>query len=154
MKIISPNIETLLWNKLYNQYKFTPGVHRQIDWIKLPNENKTYYKSTPWNAEQEHIINSFLEKLVNDEMYAFDWQHDCFIFSPKEHIPYDYEYYDSSRKCQVNFPTYYPKGDYHLFFNSQWNYGLFGNPWKNEIIIMGRKLIEKFEDKKSILNIN
>lgn len=87
MKIISPNIETLLWNKLYNEYKFTPGVHRQIDWIKLPNENKTYYKSTLWNAEQEHIINSFLEKLVNDEMYAFDWQHDCFIFSPREHIP-------------------------------------------------------------------
>lgn len=52
------------------------------------------------------------------------------------------------------FPTYYPNGDYHLFFDPDWNYGIFGNPWKKEIIIMGKILIEKFESNKTNLNIN
>ena len=93
MKIIPQNTENLLWNKLYNEYKFTPKIHGQFEWIKIPNENKTYHKDTPWTDEQEYLINSFLEELVSDEVYAFDWQHDCFLFSPKEYIPFDYEYY-------------------------------------------------------------
>ncbi len=83
MKIIPQNTETLLWNKLYNEYKFTPKIHGQFEWIKIPIENKTYHKDTPWSDEQEHLINSFLEELVSDKMYAFDWQHDCFTFSQK-----------------------------------------------------------------------
>ena len=131
MKIIPQNTENLLWNKLYNEYKFTPKIHGQFEWIKIPIENKTYHKDTPWSDEQEHLINSFLEELVSDKMYAFDWQHDCFTF-----------------------PTYYPNGDYHLFFDSDWKYGIFGNPWKKEIIVMGKNLIEKFESNKTNLNIN
>lgn len=72
MKIIPQNTENLLWNKLYNEYKFTPKIHGQFEWIKIPIENKTYHKDTPWSDEQEHLINSFLEELVSDKMYAFD----------------------------------------------------------------------------------
>ena len=71
MKIIPQNTENLLWNKLYNEYKFTPKIHGQFEWIKIPIENKTYHKDTPWSDEQEHLINSFLEELVSDKMYAF-----------------------------------------------------------------------------------
>ena len=81
MKIIPQNTENLLWNKLYNcrkleknrleklynEYKFTPKIHGQFEWIKIPNENKTYHKDTPWTDEQEYLINSFLEELVSDE---------------------------------------------------------------------------------------
>ena len=81
MKIIPQNTENLLWNKLYNEYKFTPKIHGQFEWIKIPNENKTYHKDTPWTDEQEYLINSFLEELVSDEVYAFDWQNDSFLFS-------------------------------------------------------------------------
>ena len=71
MKIIPQNTENLLWNKLYNEYKFTPKIHGQFEWIKIPNENKTYHKDTPWTDEQEYLINSFLEELVSDKMYVF-----------------------------------------------------------------------------------
>ena len=50
-----------------------------------------------WTEEQESMINSFFEALVAGEMFALDWQHDCFSFSPKEHIPYEFEYYDDER---------------------------------------------------------
>ena len=139
---------------MHDVYKFKPGTNHRCEWIQIPCESKVYYKDTPWTAEQESIINSCFEELTDDEMYALDWQHDCFTFLPKEHIPFEYEEYDSDRKCQVYFPTYYPNGDYHLFFDPDWNYGIFGNPWKKEIIIMGKILIEKFESNKTNLNIN
>lgn len=93
------------------------------------------------------------EELTDDEMYALDWQHDCFIFSPKEHIPFGYEEYDLDRNCQVYFPTYYPNGDYHVFVDKEWKYGLFGHPWKHEIVVMGEKLMEMFEKEKVSLGI-
>ena len=61
---------------------------------------------------------------------------------------FEYEEYDSDRKCQVYFPTYYPNGDYHFFVDKEWKYGLFGHPWKHEIVVMGEKLIEMFEKEK------
>lgn len=152
MHIISREIESIFWNKLYHEYKFKPGIDKQNEWIKIPDESKTYHRNIPWTDEQEAIINYFLEELV-DEMYAFDWQHDCFIFSPKEHIPCEYEYFDLERKCQVYFPTYYPNGDYHLFFDIEWKYGIFGNPWRNEIVVMGKELIKKFDNRKNDLDI-
>lgn len=80
MHIISREIESICWNKLYSEYKFKPGIDSQNEWIKIPDESKTYHKN----------------------------------------IPCEYEYYDYGRKCQVYFPTYYPNGDYHLFFDKDW----------------------------------
>lgn len=153
MNIISNDMENFLWNKLYDVYKFKPGTDHQCEWIQIPCESKVYYKDTPWTAEQEDIINSCFEELIDDEMYALDWQHDCFTFSPKEHIPFEYEEYDLARKYQVYFPTYYPNGDYHVFVDKEWKYGLFGHPWKHEIVVMGGKLIEMFEKEKVGLGI-
>lgn len=86
-------------------------------------------------------------------MYALDWNHDCFEFSPMEDISMNYNYYDSDRQCQVYFPTYYPDGDYYFFFDGTWNYGIFGQPWRNEIIIMGKELIKRFEKNKEKLGL-
>lgn len=153
LNIISNDTEKFLWNKMYDVYKFKPGTNHQCEWIQIPCESKVYYKDTHWTAEQESIINSCFEELTDDEMYALDWQHDCFTFLPKEHIPFEYEEYDSDRKCQVYFPTYYPNGDYHVFVDKEWKYGLFGHPWEHEIVVMGEKLIEMFEKEKVSLGI-
>lgn len=75
---------------------------------------KKYHKAIPWNEEQENIINSILKELGLEKMYALDWNHDCFEFSPMEDISMNYNYYDSDRQCQVYFPTYYPDGDYYF----------------------------------------
>ena len=41
-----------------------------------------------------------------------------------------------------------------IYFLILTGYGIFGNPWKKEIIVMGKNLIEKFESNKTNLNIN
>ena len=143
-----------MWDKLLKEFNFHTRIDEQGRWISLPGNSRTYHKETPWTAEQELFINSFLEELVQEEMYALDWQHDCFEFSPAEHIPFEYEYYDAVRKCNMYFPTYYPNGDYYLFFDKGWNYGIFGHPWKKEIIVMGKELIDRFENNLTLLELN
>lgn len=124
------------------------------EWIKFPVTHKVYKRDIPWTPEQENTINSFFEKLIDGEMYALNWQHDCFTFSPKEHIPFEYNYFDEERNCQVYFPTYYSNGDYCFFFDSEWKYGLFGHPWKGEFIVIGQELIDMFESNKKYLGIH
>lgn len=103
-----------LWNKLLNDYKFRPYTNDNEDWIRIHGDIKVYHKQTPWDDMQESLINSFLVELIENEMYALDWRHDCFVFSPNENIPVGYNYNDSDRQCQVYFPTYYPNGDYYF----------------------------------------
>ena len=70
-----------------------------------------------------------------------------------EDISMNYNYYDPDRQCQVYFPTYYPDGDYYFFIDSTWNCGIFGHPWRNEIIVMGKELIKRFEKNKGRLGL-
>lgn len=154
LKIITDDLANSIWKTLYDKYKFRPGMDNLDEWIIISDTVKTYYKYTPWSENQEALINTFFEKLIDGDMYALDWQHDCFMFSPKEHIPFDYDYYDADRNFQVYFPTYYPNGDYYFFFDTEWKYGLFGHPWRHEIVVMGKELIELFENKKNELGID
>jgi len=154
LKLILKDVESALWNVLMNDYRFAPDVKHLGEWICIPDESKAYHKACPFGAGQECLINSFLEALIDGEMYALDWQHDCFLYSPGESIPFEYEYYDYERRCQVYFPTYYPNGDYHLFFDKEWRYGLFGHPWRHEIVVMGKELIDKFEENKKVLGLD
>ena len=45
----------------------------------------------------------------------------------------------------VYFPSYYPNGDYHFFIDKDWSFGMFGHPWKQEIVVWGKELIEMFD---------
>ena len=154
MEIISEGLTNELWDMFYNNFGFNPNIHNDDqNWISVPYENKKFKLNKLWIAEQEALINSFFEDLVEGEMYALDWQHDCFSFSPKEHITFQYEYHDHERNCHVYFPSYYPNGDYHMFFDKNWNYGLLGHPWRNQIIVIGKELIKKIENNKDKLDL-
>ena len=154
VKVISEEMTNEQWDIFYDKYSFNPSINDDgKDWISIPFENKKYSLNTIWIKEQEELINRFFENLIGREMFALDWQHDCFTFSPKEHIPFGFEYPDSERNCQVYFPTYYPNGDYHFFYDKDWNYGLLGHPWRKQIIVIGKELIEKFEEHKKDLDI-
>ena len=147
MKIITDNKQINdIWNKLYNEYYFTPSTEiSEKSWIILPDVSKKYLLNSYWTEYQEKTINELFKKTVDTEMYALDWQHDCFIFDPQEIIPYEFSYFDEKRNVNVFFPTYYPDGDYHFFISNDWHNGLFGHPWRKEIYVMGKELIEQFD---------
>lgn len=114
MRVISKDEAIILWDKLNSEFKFKPGIDITGEWIIIPGNTKKYHKATPWSEKQEKIINSILKELGLEKMYALDWNHDCFEFSPMEDISMNYNYYDPDRQCQVYFPTYYPDGDYYF----------------------------------------
>lgn len=103
MRVISKDEAIILWDKLNSEFKFKPGTDITGEWIIVPGNTKKYHKATPWSEKQEKIINSILKELGLEKMYALDWNHDCFEFSPMEDISMNYNYYDPDRQCQCIF---------------------------------------------------
>ena len=139
-----------IWDKVFSIYRFDPT---KDNWLSIPLVNKKYSLPEPWTQEQEKLVNGIFMELCPGEMYALDWQHDCFVFSPYEEIPLDLWFYDKDRDCNVYFPSYYPDGDYHFFITADLGTGLFGHPWRREIIAAGDSLIERLDRNKDKLFI-
>lgn len=152
MQIIQDeNMYKDIWDKINNEYLFDPLSN---NWLNLPVPNKKYHLNKVWSDKQEKLVNSIFQSVDTTEIYALDWQHDCFVFDPRENIPLDYWYYDKARDCNVYFPSYYPNGEFYFFVSLDRNMGLFGNPWKNEIFVMGEKLIKLFNSMKKELDLS
>lgn len=149
MRVICDDEEyNLIWDQIFNEFCFKPSYDDWKDhpWISVPKPSKAY-KIAPacWDEKMEVSVNSMFEQISSGLVYALDYQHDCFEFEPAEHIPYDYSYYDEQRGVNVYFPSYYPNGDYHFFIDKDWSFGMFGHPWKQEIVVWGKELIEMFD---------
>ena len=143
-----------IWNKIGREFCFHPSCKTNSkSWLSLPMSYKKYHLNEVLSEAQEKIINSIFCKVNAGDMYALDWQHDCFIYNPCEEIPFDYCFYDADRNCNVCFPSYYPNGDYHFFASHDWSIGLYGHPWRQEIFVAGEQLIQEFDKVQDLLNI-
>ena len=151
--ILDEKLYDEIWNRIEKEYKFYPSVNKKIKTFEFNIENVCYQLNSYWSAEQEKIVNDIFKKISDDDLYALDWQHDCFEYNPNENIELGYHYYDKNRQVEVYFPSYYPDGDYHMFLSKDWSYGMFGHPWKSEIYIFGKKIINEFKNKEKDLNI-
>ena len=146
MKVITDkDLYQRIWDKVYSDYAFYPSVDSRRKWLKPDGVFQKFKLKMVWDERQEAIVNTILCEVIGEEMYALDWQHDCFLFDPNERIPTGYEYFDSERKCNVYFPEYYPNGDYHFFVSKDWALGLYGHPWRKELIVVGKELISAIE---------
>ena len=143
------------WHRIRNDYGFRPNcVRESYDWIRLPQPSRTFLLAGgPWDEAQETLVNSFFVRLGIRELYALDWQHDCFVFSPGEKIPLGFQFNDSIRDFMVYFPEYYPNGDYHFFTDPEWKYGMYGHPWLREMAVTGGELIRLFEENAGKLGL-
>lgn len=153
MKVISDEkLYNEIWGKIRNDFIFFPASF--IDQTKSSKmKYKVYKLKNYWAEQEEKIVNSIFIEMSADDIYALDWQHDCFEFNPKEEVPLFYHYYDKDRDCNVYFPSYYPDGDFHFFISKDWSYGLLGHPWRKEIYVFGSELIKKFETKIDELHL-
>lgn len=144
--IVDKGLYKRIWDKIYSDYSFYPSVDGQGNWLEPDGVFKKFRLEMLWDENQEAIVNTILCDVIGEEMYALDWKHDCFLFNPNERIPYGYQYFDSERKCNVYFPEYYPDGDYHFFVSKDWHFGLYGHPWRKELIVVGEKLISAIKN--------
>lgn len=140
-------MEKSVWETVFNRFAFVPQyTSSPYPWIGLPPPSVIYTLDLPadidaWNS----VVNSLFVQLGCPELYALDWQHDCFIFSPRDYGKLVKEYYDDTRESNVYFPDYYPDGDYHFFTDPKLRFGMFGHPWLKQIAVFGEDLIRLFD---------
>ena len=151
--ILDEELINMIWNRINNQYKFCPSVNKAVIPFKFDIEYVCYKLNSFWDIEQEKIVNNIFKKLCDEDIYALDWQHDCFEYNPNENIKLNYHYYDDNRNVEVYFPSYYPNGDYHFFISKDFEYGMFGHPWREELYVFGEKLIDEFKKEQDRLDI-
>ena len=143
-----------IWTKIDQIYQFKPSVDPNSgEWIRLDQPFKKYRLKCVWDERQEEIVRRIMCKVIHADMYALDWHHDCFIFNPFEKITPGLQYRDFERDCKVYFPSYYPNGDYYFFISMDWKNGMYGHPWKQEIRVVGRKMIQAFDEEKEELQL-
>ena len=153
---MNADLEKSVWDKICNEFKFVPD-HRSdpYPWIELPAPSKIYHLDfqavgTHW----DRLMNSLFVQLGCSELYALDWQHDSFVFSPRDYWKLVKEYYDDERGCNVYFPHFYPDGDYYFFIDPQWKCGIFGHPWLMQIAVFGEKLIGLVDSHAEMLGLS
>lgn len=154
MKVILGEHINQIWDIIDRDFHFRPSIDVDTASFAFPVHAACFRLKSVWDDRQEAIVNGIMMDLFPEEaLYALDWQHDCFLFSPKEQIPPNYRYYDKERKCQVFFPTYYPDGDYHFFVDTNFRAGLFGHPWQEKIYVIGSRLICAIKEKQQELDL-
>lgn len=149
MRLLTDREYQDIWDKIDKYFSFNPSM--QANPFSFWQTNKVFSLESYWNENQEAIINTIFCSLSNSEIYALDWQHDCFLFSPHEKVPTCLSWYDELRNCNVYFPEYYPNGDYHFFIAQDFSYGMMGHPWRKELWVFGQKLIEELQREQKSL---
>ena len=154
MKIILDNKEYKnIWDNIYSNFKFEPSINQNVNPFEFDIDYVCYKLNSGWSEEQEKIVNEIFKEISQDNLYALDWHHDCFEYNPSENIELYYHYHDNDRNVEVYFPSYYPNGDYYFFVSKDLKYGMLGHPWRKEIYVFGKKLIEAFSKYENELNI-
>lgn len=157
MKIMSDGEYKEVWDRFDALFHFWPSCSDGEEPFVF-NMSYTAYKLTEyWNEEQEAIVNDIFMQMSPSDIYALDYQHDCFIFNPGEEIAAERKWpgwHDAERDCQVYFPSYYPDGDYHFFASKDFSYGMLGHPWKGVIYVFGNRLAELFERNRDSLGLD
>ncbi|MCR5528447.1 MAG: DUF2716 domain-containing protein [Saccharofermentans sp.] len=154
MRIIA--IDSVEYNKLCDLIEQRMGFNpNRANWLDLPWNHVIYkhYENGSWNTNQESLVNSIFKRISSNLLYAIDWQHDFFEFLPDEDLGHNYTIFDSERCCNVFFPSYYPNGDFYFFFDANYDFGLFGNPFTREFKVYGEKLILEFDSYQQELGI-
>lgn len=144
--ILDKKLYDRLWDRLLNTYQFSPRYGTNP--FSFPHPYHLYrLPEAPWTQEQETQVNCLLETIVPADgfLYALDWNHDCFIYNPRERLPLYYHYHDDARDCNVYFPSYYPNGDFYFFIAGDWSFGMLGHPWRKELYLWGDKLTTDFK---------
>jgi len=127
---------------------FNPST-RSIDWPSIHTE-KRYLRfkiDILWkNGYNELIHSNFIQQAIEafvnitapgEEIYALDWQHDCYYYDPRKLSVHDM-LEDASNTTKISF---IPDGEYYVFITKDFENIWFGHPWEKTVTVIGDKLI-------------
>lgn len=143
--------ELWLWDRFIQEFSFKPRVGEQ-DWpgIREPTPSETYLISEAYaGTEPQYIelcqelqewgLRSFQTLLKGETnwLYALDWQHPCYQFYPE--FPFELDEFG-----EWVIPLL-PNGDYYIFLESEFKWGIFGHPWEQTMCVFGAPLLNQLK---------
>jgi len=145
---LTGDAEISVWNRFERDFLFLPSVDAgKCRGIREPAPSETYSISQVYDGDESHYaklnaelqrwgLNAFQEllPLESDWLNVLDWQHPCYRFYP--HIPFELDEFD-----EWTIPIL-PNGDYYIFLEQEFTWGIFGHPWEQTMCIFGSPLLE------------
>jgi hypothetical protein len=145
-----------VWDRFESQFAFRPSV-KENDWpaIQEPTPSITYRISNIFHQGERHykslnssLMDSFLKcfkSLTNEDdwIYALDWQHPGYKFWPHRRFSLD-DY--GEWKVPI-----LPNGDYYIFLEREFEFGVFGHPWEQTMCVFGERLLSLLNENKPLL---
>ncbi len=145
-----------IWNKFEKEFHFKPKrTPVVLPSIKEPRPSETYSISHIYGCGATHyekmnndlmnVTLSMFKQLVipDDWIYALDWYHPAYRFFP--HVPFEL---DEFREWQVPI---LPDGDYYIFLEKNFIWGVFGQPWEQTMCFWAKELLEFLHENKPLL---
>lgn len=160
MLIDGTDLYDKVWDKVYNELHFKPDTTYTHSFdSNVPFEIDDDY--AVFNLEKmdddaiekmDSIIkNIFIDVTKEDErIYALDWQHSAFLYNPRNEdeqkfIKVEDTEFFNGEGYNAYFPEFFPDGDYYFFIDENFRFGYLGHPWRQEVWIFGKLLLDKFE---------
>ena len=116
-----------IWADFTDRFRFRPSTD-QFPGIAEPTPSVTF--DLTGRADAQLLDAATLAAFAGvDSVYALDWQHPCYRFSPAAHAGTEWPV------------SVYPDGDYHVFLTDDLGAGTFGHPWERTLCVFGELLV-------------
>jgi hypothetical protein len=147
---------SVAWNYLYGDLSFRPNVSPE-SWpgIHEPHPSVTYAIGHIYTGDEvkatrleEDLARKTLAAFrvctrTNQRLYALDWQHYCYWFYPHRSFTAD--------DLESWSVPILPNGDYFIFLNEDFSFGIFGHPWEQTMCVFGQRLLDAFAQEQPLL---
>ncbi|MFD7028666.1 DUF2716 domain-containing protein [Streptomyces sp. NPDC059917] len=132
-----------VWDRFYAEFAFRPSMN-PTTWpaIKEPVASATWnlasLEDDPDYERLDRLVALIKRGLTacvppQDTLFALDWQHAAFRFSP--HL--------TGGPGQEGWPlSPYPDGDYYAYLTEDFRTGSFGHPWEDSLCLFGQSLLD------------
>jgi hypothetical protein len=134
-----------VWDRFQSEFAFRPSVHSK-DWPSIlePQGSVTYAIGHCFSDAGRYasLLRDLDSKLLqvfrsatppSDRIYALDWQHECFTYSPHED--------PKLKEDGGSIVPFFPDGDYYIHTSQNFSYGIFGHPWEQTMCAFGSKFV-------------
>ncbi|MFG2716477.1 DUF2716 domain-containing protein [Streptomyces goshikiensis] len=132
-----------VWDRFDAEFAFRPGMN-PAKWpaIKEPLDSVTWSLASldddPAYERLDRLVEVVKQGLTacvppHGTLFALDWQHTSFRFSP--HLVRGSE--------QERWPlSPYPDGDYYIYLSKDFLTGSFGHPWEGSLCLFGQDFLD------------
>jgi hypothetical protein len=144
-KILSEFEYNSVWNFIFDELKFNPSPYQAKKFDNLPLPNIWFDTSfifdqvfSPSDFDELHTVALELLKKIskNNNIYALDWQHECFSFNPNLS-------FDRFENGDWGIP-FLPDGDSTFFLTNDYSNGIYGDGINLQICFWGDELLNAF----------